>query len=443
MRIPLVLTSVVLVAAGLLTLVTASCSDYGEKAEDELSEGGSAPPSGSVDSSAPPAGDGGDAGTGCGGPEKCGNDIDDNCNGDVDEGCDCDGGKEGTLRPCGQDGPGICTLGGQTCAAGTWSECTAVVAHAKEDSCDGKDENCNGEVDEGLTITCLYDGDHDGYPDPKEKKVVCPDPSPDAGARLGCPVDYLRESQLKGLDCNDGDPAIQPGAPEQCDATDWDCDGKPRNGCPSATETYADPVDSSVIGITVTTARCGTQVYATSTTTCPAGAGNGLTGFSGFPSGTFPGPTQLRIVCNDGLINEAAGAPLYSYSLVSNGSNTTGALTGAGRADDTAASASCDTGQWLVGLKVTRSCIVDRVSLICAPITYVNQGSKWAAKTGTTTTKNVLGNPSSLQPESVLQCPSGSVVTEITEWHTTGTATDSNYVSALKIGCRALGFTPQ
>lgn len=64
--------------------------------------------------------------------------------------------------------------------------------------CNGKDDNCDGKVDEG------FDKDGDGY-------ASCATPS-------------------KKADCNDDDPAVHPGAAETCNEKDDDCDGVVDNG---------------------------------------------------------------------------------------------------------------------------------------------------------------------------------------------------------------------
>jgi hypothetical protein len=425
MRISLL--GVALAAGGLLMVAPVSC--VGSDTAVNPSTGADGGSSGNT----------GDGGTGCGGKEICGNKIDDNCNGQVDEGCDCDAVHEGTNRACGQDGPGTCTLGTQTCNAGQWSTCTGVLPTMGEQACDGKDEDCNGQIDDGLTITCLHDLDHDGYPNPDDKKDVCPDATAAAAPRYGCPVDYIRDTQSPGSDCKDGDPTIHPKAVQLCDKTDWDCDGKLRNGCPSSTATLGTATHAQ-FGIVATTSGCGTQVYESHTTTCPSGAANGFYGFWG---GSFTAPTQMGLVCNAGIITETVNSPEYLYGLSSNGPNNNADLAGPGRTDDTNGTASCDAGQWVVGFKWTASCLFDRVKIMCAPITYLGSGPSWKATTGTTTDKYVLGNSSTTAADNVFQCPSGSVVSSVTEWNTTGSLNDANYISAFDVACTPLGFVPQ
>jgi hypothetical protein len=78
-------------------------------------------------------------------PEVC-DGKDNNCDGQIDE---------GLTRPCGSD-IGECKKGIQTCNMGVWGACVGEIK-PKTEICDGKDNNCNGSIDEGLTRSCGSD----------------------------------------------------------------------------------------------------------------------------------------------------------------------------------------------------------------------------------------------------------------------------------------------
>jgi|GEM_PF-6119977 len=113
--------------------------------------------------------------------ETCDGD-DNNCDGDVDEGFDAD---DDGVPFCGRDG--IAGNDDDDC-----DDTDPDITPGSFDSCTGTDTNCNGVADE--------DGDYDGdgYQD--------------------CEGDPNR-------DCNDLNPAIHPGATEVCNGLDDDCDG--------------------------------------------------------------------------------------------------------------------------------------------------------------------------------------------------------------------------
>jgi hypothetical protein len=159
-------------------------------------------------------GDGYGVGPGCPGPqdtddhdpdvhpgatEICGDGKDNNCNGIVDDGCtgctDTDGDGYGVGDGCGP-------LVDRDC-----DDSDPSVHPGAEEPCDGRDNNCNGSTDEGCPGVDCVDQDGDGWP-----------VGPDCG-----PVQ----------DCNDDDPTIYPGAPEVCgDGKDNNCNGSVDDGCP-------------------------------------------------------------------------------------------------------------------------------------------------------------------------------------------------------------------
>ena len=85
------------------------------------------------------------------GVESC-NGVDDDCDGTVDEGCTC---VNGATMACGTD-VGACSAGTQTCVSGQWGPCVGAVGPTTE-TCNALDDDCDGSVDENLTMTCGSD----------------------------------------------------------------------------------------------------------------------------------------------------------------------------------------------------------------------------------------------------------------------------------------------
>ncbi len=77
--------------------------------------------------------------------------------------------------------------------------------------CDGKDNDCNDIVDDGLMTDTFYvDSDGDGFGDPDGATQLC-----------AIQPGFVANN----LDCNDNDPNVNPDATEVCDGIDNNCDG--------------------------------------------------------------------------------------------------------------------------------------------------------------------------------------------------------------------------
>ena len=153
------------------------------------------------------------------------------------------------LAACGTDADGDGVTAGTDC-----DDADLTVNPNMPEICDGKDNNCDGTVDEGVLTTFWADADGDGWGDPEAATEACVLPADHAVRADDCddsdgtihpgareddcddPTDYNCDGSVgyddvdedgyaACVDCNDGEPDDHPGADERCDGDDNDCDG--------------------------------------------------------------------------------------------------------------------------------------------------------------------------------------------------------------------------
>ncbi len=211
------------------------------------------------------------------------NGIDDNCNGQTDEGLlamyyidgDLDGyGVSGTgVTLCGPDGTHKVATGGDC------DDTKASINPGAAETCNGIDDNCNGQTDEGLTtITYYADADLDGY-------------GTGAG-NLQCGPSASYPVTVAG-DCNDSAKAINPGAAETCNGLDDNCNGQTDEGLVMGT--YYQDLDNDGFGNTAVTVQACAK---------PAGYAVLSGDCNDLSANVYPGKTEI---CGDGLDNNCDG----------------------------------------------------------------------------------------------------------------------------------------
>ena len=155
------------------------------------------------------------------GAEEVCDGLDNNCDGNIDEGvesvfyADTDG--DGFGDP--DSGTSACEAPSGYVADNTDCDDTnSDVNPGAEEVCDGVDNNCDGNIDEGLLSTFYADTDGDGFGDPNSSTSAC-----------DVPNGFVSDN----TDCDDTNPDVNPGVEEVCDGIDNNCDGNIDEGVES------------------------------------------------------------------------------------------------------------------------------------------------------------------------------------------------------------------
>lgn len=240
-----------------------------------------------------------------GNPEVC-DGIDNNCDGNIDEGVlttyyrdfdnDDFGDINNSIQACSQ--PAGFILDDTDC-----DDNDPNAFPGNTEICDGVDNNCDGNIDEGLLTTYFRDMDNDGFGDPNVTIDACTLPSgyvtdntdcddndgdeypgqiwyrdldldlySNGTTKIQCirPNNFFLESEIieTSGDCNDNDPDRSPGLPEICnDGIDNNCDGNIDEGC-------APPADCDGVDLVIPVASQD-EYYAEESITSDATITNG------------------------------------------------------------------------------------------------------------------------------------------------------------------------
>ena len=157
--------------------------------------------------------------------------------------------------------------------AGDCNDSNGSVNPNATDSCNTIDDNCDGQIDEGLQTTYYRDSDGDGFGNSSSTTLSC-----------SVPNGYTTNN----TDCDDNSGLVFPGANESCNSIDDDCDGQTDE---NVQNTYYQDLDGDGYGTTSrTTLNCSVPSgYSSCANDCNDGSS------SIYPSA----PEQCNLTDND------------------------------------------------------------------------------------------------------------------------------------------------
>ena len=167
--------------------------------------------------------------------ETCGDQVDNDCDGTAEEGCECQDGKQAACYsgPSGTRNTGLCRDGTKTCSGGSWGMCQNDRTPAQETCGDGKDNDCDGGIDEDCR--CDYKGKSQG---------VCAGQTP--GTSGTCPMpSHFEQNETT---CDDG--------------RDNDCDGETDESAKDGGETCSS--DCECFSGSCHAGRCDHRIFVAS-----------------------------------------------------------------------------------------------------------------------------------------------------------------------------------
>ncbi len=157
-----------------------------------------------------------------------------------------------------------------------------------DEICNDIDDNCDGNIDEGIIATYYLDVDGDGFGDPDISLIDCP-----------APFGYVDAAG----DCDDANSSVNPGATEICNSIDDNCDSNIDEG---VMNTYYADVDEDGFGTALsTTLAC----------TLPEGYSDANTDCDDSNGAIYPGATEILNGVDDNC-NEAIDEGLVALNEI-------------------------------------------------------------------------------------------------------------------------------